>query len=96
MTGGIREALRSAVDRVVTSTENVDERAENTGSGLMDRLGDKVFGKTAESETNDAPVSALDASTTSVAQGRRSRRADGQDPFRNEPPKEAPAPAKKS
>jgi hypothetical protein len=52
MTGGIRvsacryfpslilpirqEALRSAVDRVVESTENVDERAENTGSGLMD------------------------------------------------------------
>ena len=42
------------------------------------RLGDKIFGQTAESQTNDAPVIAPDASITPVTQGRRSRHPDGQ------------------
>ena len=33
-----------------------EESSETTGSSLLDRLGDKIFGPTAESETSNAPV----------------------------------------
>ncbi|KAH9061351.1 hypothetical protein EDB87DRAFT_1682773 [Lactarius vividus] len=91
---GIKDSLRSAVDSVVGSVNSVDvdNKAENSGSALLDRLGDRVFGPTAESETNDAPIIAPDATITPATQGRRSRRPDGQDPFSGE----VPAPADKS
>jgi hypothetical protein len=85
-------ALQTAVDSVVGSVESVDNKAEQTGASLLDRLGDKVLGPTAESEADNTQVIAPDATITPVTQGRRSRHPDGQDPFRSE----APAPADKS
>ncbi|KAF8265514.1 hypothetical protein EI94DRAFT_1831156 [Lactarius quietus] len=85
---GLKDALQS----VVGSAALVDSKADNAGNSLLDRLGDKVLGPTAESETNNAPIIAPDATITPVTQGRRSLRPDGQDPFRSD----APAPADKS
>ncbi|KAI9455363.1 hypothetical protein BJY52DRAFT_1213342 [Lactarius psammicola] len=89
---GIKDALKTAVDSIVGSVGPVGDKAENTSSTLADRLGDKVFGSTAESEVSNAAVIAPDASTIPVTQGRRSRAPDGKDPFRSE----APAPADES
>ncbi|KAH8992771.1 hypothetical protein EDB86DRAFT_3078977 [Lactarius hatsudake] len=87
---GIKDSLRSAVGSAVGSVTSVNDKAENSGSALLDRLGDKVLGPTAESGTNDAPVIAPDATVTPDTQGRRSRHPEGHDPFRGD---EAPAPA---
>lgn len=84
MTRGIKDTLSTAVDNVVGSVETVDKTAEKKGTALLDRLGDKIFGPTAESENNNAPVIAPDASTMPVSTGRRSLRPDGQDPFRGD------------
>ncbi|KAH9176248.1 hypothetical protein EDB89DRAFT_2065612 [Lactarius sanguifluus] len=86
---GIKDSLRSAVGSTVGS---VNDKAETSGSALLDRLGDKLLGPTAESETKDAPVIAPDATLTPDTQGRRSRHPDGQDPFHGD----APAPADES
>jgi len=84
--------IKDAINSVVGSVGDTDAKAENSGSSLLDRLGDKVFGQTAESQYNDAPVIAPDASTMPVTQGRRSHRPDGQDPFHSS----APIPADES
>ncbi|KAI9442279.1 hypothetical protein H4582DRAFT_2072823 [Lactarius indigo] len=85
--------IKSAVDTVVGSVSSLGNKVENSGTSLLDRLGDKTHGPTAESETNDASVIAPDASTIPDTQGRRSLHPSGQDPFRNS---DEPAPADKS
>jgi len=87
--------IKGAIGSVAGSAEAVDNKAESTSSSFLDRLGDKIFGPTAESKTNDAPIVAPDASTIPVTEGRRSGRKDGTDPFRSGAPA-APAQADKS
>ncbi|KAH9038703.1 hypothetical protein EDB85DRAFT_2141596 [Lactarius pseudohatsudake] len=89
---GIKDTLESAIGRVVGSVSGVEDKVENSGSSLLDRLSDKVLGRTAEEETKNAPAIAPDATTMPVTQGRRSRRPDGQDPFHGD----TSAPANKS
>ncbi|KAK5994417.1 hypothetical protein PT974_04891 [Cladobotryum mycophilum] len=63
----------------------VKGKVETAGDqSVLDKLGDKLFGPTAESTTSVADDSvAPDAAITPVTQGRRSHRPDGQDPFHN-------------
>ncbi|KAH9011474.1 hypothetical protein EDB85DRAFT_2159902 [Lactarius pseudohatsudake] len=90
---GIKDTLESAIDEVVGSVSSVEGKVENSGSSLLNWLGDKVLGQTAEEKTKNAPAIAPDATTTiPVTHGRRSRHPDGQDPFHGD----APAPANKS
>ncbi|KAN0134022.1 hypothetical protein V8E53_008240 [Lactarius tabidus] len=82
--------IKTAVESVVGSVQSADKDATKGGAALLDRLGDKLLGPTAESETNNASVIAPDATTTPSTQGRRSLHPDGNDPFRSA---SAPAPA---
>ncbi|KAH9019662.1 hypothetical protein EDB84DRAFT_1565982 [Lactarius hengduanensis] len=80
---GLTDIVRAAVGSVAGTTETVD-KTEDTGSSLLDRIGDAVLGHSAESDTMDAPIIAPEASTGTmpVTQGRRSHRPDGEDAFR--------------
>jgi hypothetical protein len=89
MTGSIKTAIESVVD----SVKGVDNSAEKKGAALLEKFGDKVLGPTAESETNNAPIIAPDATLTPSTQGRRSRHPDGNDPFRSGLTASPPAPA---
>ncbi|KAH9025483.1 hypothetical protein EDB84DRAFT_1564049 [Lactarius hengduanensis] len=79
---GLTDIVRAAVGSVVGTTETVD-KTENTGSSLLGRIGDAILGRSAESETKDAPVIAPQASTAPVTQGRRSLGPDGKDLLRS-------------
>ncbi|KAF8274592.1 hypothetical protein EI94DRAFT_1825550 [Lactarius quietus] len=89
MTRGIKDTIGS----IVESLQSGEAKADVAGTDLLNRLGDKAFGPTAESVTKNAPVIAPDATITPDTQGRRSLRSDGHDPFHSDAPGSAPAPA---
>ncbi|KAI0256037.1 hypothetical protein BJV78DRAFT_1168766 [Lactifluus subvellereus] len=76
--------IGDAIGKVIGSLENKVQSAEGTADSVVDKLGNKIFGPTAESQTKNAEVIAPDASTQPISQGRLSTAPNGQDPYRGE------------
>jgi len=73
---------KGVLGTVVSALVGANRRVEETADSVVDALGDKLLGPTAESETRNAEIIAPQASTEPNTVGRRSKGPDGQDPYR--------------
>ncbi|KAH9083333.1 hypothetical protein EDB83DRAFT_2328646 [Lactarius deliciosus] len=65
----VRAVVGGVIGLVVGTRQTIDT-TEGSGSSLLSWIGDLVFGRSAESTTKRAQVTAPEASTTSINQGR--------------------------